>query len=79
MNRDVTALAAASLSPEMPNDILLVGTPTNLMAYDLHHNKDLFFKDVADGVNAIVVRSPSKSSTPLAIVGGNCSVQVGAI
>ncbi|SPQ94801.1 unnamed protein product (mitochondrion) [Plasmodiophora brassicae] len=75
VNRDVTALAAASLSPEMPNDILLVGTPTNLMAYDLHHNKDLFFKDVADGVNAIVVRSPSKSSTPLAIVGGNCSVQ----
>jgi hypothetical protein len=40
-------------------------------------NADLFYKDVADGVNAIAVGClGSAGSTPLAIVGGNCSLQV---
>ena len=61
------------------NDVLLVGTPTNLLAYDVERNADLFHKDVQDGVNAVVVGRLGPidgDASPLAIVGGNCSLQV---
>lgn len=44
-------------------------------AYDVHDNTDLFFKDSPDGVNVIIVGSFGKYNEPLAIVGGNSSVQ----
>ena len=75
-----------------------VGTPTNLLAYDVEENADLFHKvvfintflalklgrkrlfstiqDVSDGVNAIAVGLLGDRETPLAIVGGNCALQV---
>ena len=59
--------------------MLLVGTPTNLLAYDVERNADLFHKDVQDGVNAVVVGRLGlidSDASPLAIVGGNCSLQV---
>jgi Bardet-Biedl syndrome 2 protein len=50
----VTALAAGRLDPAPGGrDCLLVGTPTNLLAYDVEENADLFHKDVQDGVNAV--------------------------
>ena len=33
----------------------MIGTPTNLLAYDVERNADVFHKDVPDGVNALVV------------------------
>ena len=61
------------------SDVLLVGTPTNLLAYDVERNADVFHKDVPDGVNDVVVGrlgAADSDSPPLAIVGGNCSLQV---
>ena len=36
---------------------LLVGTQTNLLAYDVDNNADIFYKDVADGVSCRVALS----------------------
>lgn len=36
---------------------------------------DLFFKDVPDGVNSVVVGIFGELTSPLALVGGNCSIQ----
>ncbi len=52
-----------------------VGTPTNLLAYDVEENADLFHKDVPDGVNSIAVGVVGGREEPLAVVGGNCSLQ----
>jgi Bardet-Biedl syndrome 2 protein len=75
INQRVTSLAAGHLSPDHGRDCLFVGTPTNLLAYDVEENADLFYKDVPDGANAIVVGHTNTSSEPLAIVGGNCALQ----
>ncbi len=45
-------------------------------AYDVENNSDLFYKEVADGANALAVGRVGASERPLAIVGGNCSLQV---
>lgn len=56
-------------------DALLVGTQTNLLCYDVEENSDLFYKDVPEGLNAIAFGKLPSTNDPLAIVGGNCSLQ----
>ena len=33
-------------SPKVERDILAIGTPTSLLAYDVENNSDLFYKEV---------------------------------
>eukprot|EP00742_Colponemidia_sp_Colp-10_P006121 GILJ01006549.1.p1 GENE.GILJ01006549.1~~GILJ01006549.1.p1 ORF type:complete len:712 (+),score=127.24 GILJ01006549.1:705-2840(+) len=75
INRKLTALASGPLDKNRHRDILLVGTQTNLLAYDVETNSDLFYKDVPDGVNAMIFGYVASYDSPLAIVGGNCSIQ----
>jgi len=74
INQHVNAICTGSLD-ESGRDILFVGTPTNLLAYDVENNSDLFYKDVPDGVNALLVGQIGMDPTPMVIAGGNCSVQ----
>jgi hypothetical protein len=57
---------------------LLVGSPGSLQCYDVHLNRDVFFKEVAEGVAVIVAGQLGGSLERLAICGGNCAVQVRA-
>jgi Bardet-Biedl syndrome 2 protein len=78
INQRVTAITTGRIDPEVDRDCLFVGTPTNLLVYDVEKNADVFHKDVADGVNAIAVGyigSGKVADRPLAVVGGNCSLQ----
>jgi len=75
INRKISALACGKLSTKLSRDVLLVGAQTTLLAYDVNENSDLFFKDAPDGVNTIVVGHFADQSSPLALVGGNCSIQ----
>ncbi|KAL4657039.1 Bardet-Biedl syndrome 2 protein-like [Arapaima gigas] len=75
INQAVNSLAAGSLSPGRVGDALLVGSQTNLLAYDVHDNADIFYKEVADGANAIVLGKLGDIPSTLAIIGGNCALQ----
>nr|KAF6318226.1 Bardet-Biedl syndrome 2 [Pipistrellus kuhlii] len=75
INQAVSCLTAGVLNPELGCDALLVGTQTNLLAYDVYNNSDFFYREVADGANAIVLGTLGDISSPLAIIGGNCALQ----
>ncbi|XP_014443267.1 Bardet-Biedl syndrome 2 protein isoform X2 [Tupaia chinensis] len=75
INQAVSCLTAGVLNPELGYDALLVGTQTNLLAYDVYNNSDLFYREVADGANAIVLGTLGDIPSPLAIIGGNCALQ----
>ncbi|KAM9753890.1 BBSome complex member BBS2 isoform 1-T2 [Menidia menidia] len=75
INQAVTCLTAGTLGPNTTGDTLLVGSQTNLLAYDVHDNADLFYREVTDGANAIVLGKLGDISSPLAIIGGNCALQ----
>ncbi|XP_072278942.1 BBSome complex member BBS2 [Pyxicephalus adspersus] len=75
INQSVSCLTAGLLDPHQSCDSLIVGTQTNLLAYDVHNNSDLFYKEIADGANAVVLGSLGDVSCPLAIIGGNCALQ----
>lgn len=63
------------LDPSLDRDVLMVGTQTNLLAYDVHKNSDMFYKEVPDGVSRMLFGKIGTMTQPLAIVGGNCSIQ----
>ena len=69
------SLPSSPFPSQKPANTLLVGTQTNLRAYDVEANSDAFYKDVPDGVYAILHGMLPSIDTPLAIVGGNCSIQ----
>ncbi|XP_070616598.1 BBSome complex member BBS2 [Erythrolamprus reginae] len=75
INEAVSCLTAGMLNPDLGCDSLLVGTRTSLLAYDVHNNADLFYAAVPDGANSIVVGTLGDISSPLAVIGGNCSLQ----
>eukprot|EP00775_Hariotina_reticulata_P010207 gene10207-10368_t len=75
INRQITALATGPLMPKSIRDVLLIGTQNFLQCYDVDQNKDIFFKDIPDGISCLVVGSCGSHSQPLVLVGGNCSVQ----
>ena len=75
INKDITALSCGRLRPSIEREVLLVGTQTNLLAYDVEENADMFYKEVADGVSALIFGHVVGVEAPLAIVGGNCSIQ----
>ncbi|XP_072942598.1 BBSome complex member BBS2-like [Epargyreus clarus] len=75
LSQAVIALASGPLKPDTGRDVLLIGSPTQILAYDVHDNSDLFFKEAQDGVNVIITGTFGKYNKLLAIVGGNSSVQ----
>ncbi|KAF4101311.1 Bardet-Biedl syndrome 2 protein homolog [Onychostoma macrolepis] len=75
INQAVSCLTAGTLGPNTTGHTLLVGSQTNLLAYDVHDNTDIFYKEVTDGANAIVLGKLGDIQQPLAIIGGNCALQ----
>jgi Bardet-Biedl syndrome 2 protein len=70
INKQVTVLGAGPLLANSVRDVLLVGTPTCLHCFDVKQNKDLFYKDVPDGVQCIAVGSYGSQQSMVAVVGG---------
>ncbi|XP_004913585.1 Bardet-Biedl syndrome 2 protein isoform X2 [Xenopus tropicalis] len=75
INQNVSCLTAGVFDPRVGYDSLIVGTQTNLLAYDVHNNSDLFYKEIVDGANAVVLGSLGDITSPLAVIGGNCALQ----
>ena len=76
LNKQITALTCGNIDPLRGRvDILLVGTKTNLLAYDVEFNSDIFYRDVPDGVSAMAVGTLEGRRYPSVIVGGNCAIQ----
>uniref|UniRef100_A0A7S0L2Q7 Bardet-Biedl syndrome 2 protein homolog n=1 Tax=Coccolithus braarudii TaxID=221442 RepID=A0A7S0L2Q7_9EUKA len=75
INRKISTLSSGPLISKSSRETLLVGAQTTLLAYDVLENRDLFFKDAPDGVNTVVVGVIGDLLEPLALVGGNCSIQ----
>ncbi|XP_059059038.1 Bardet-Biedl syndrome 2 protein homolog [Achroia grisella] len=75
LSQAVIAVAAGPIKPDCGRDMLLIGSPTQILAYDVNENTDLFFKEAPDGVNVIITGNFAKYNETLVIVGGNSSVQ----
>ena len=73
MENNGAGSSASSSAQNHNRDLLFVGTPSSLVAYDVERNAESYFRDVPDGVNVLLTGSLSNSK-PLVFAGGNCSV-----
>ena len=76
INKNINCLAAGPLKPELKRDVLIIGSSTSLQVFDLLENKDLFYKEIPDGVHSILLARIPPNPDLLILVGENCSIQV---
>ena len=76
INKEITSLYSCRINPNLNYDVLIVGTKCSLQCYDIIENKDLFYKDMVDGVSALAFGSVKNGECPIIIGGGNCSILV---
>ena len=74
INRKITSLCSGQFKPNEAHETLLVGTESNLLAYNVEKNADLFYKDLPDGAYAICFGRLPSLPDPIVFVGGNCSI-----
>lgn len=82
MSQTITAILAAKVLPNDERDMLIIGSPSHILVYNVHDNKDVFYKECANEVNALAVGhfgeinpGPGVFKNQLLIfVGGNCSI-----
>ena len=76
INRELRALHAAKLETASAHDVLLVGSSTHILAYDVEENRDIFLREVSSGLSSIAVgKIMPGSEDALCLVGGNCSIE----
>ena len=55
-------------------DLLVVGTATDLVVFDVYNNTEVFYKQMDDGVSALCVGPVEAGGPPIIFAGGNCSI-----
>ena len=76
INRELKALHAAHLHAASAGDLLLVGSATHILAYNVEENSDVFLREVSSGLSSITVgKIEQGSDDALCLVGGNCSIE----
>lgn len=55
INQKINSLCCGKFRSGDENDLLVIGTQTSLLVYDVYNNKDLFFKEA--GINLILLRT----------------------
>ena len=68
------ALESGQLDPDRPNDLLFIGSQTNLLVYDVEQNSDVFDYEIADGLNCLCFGRMRGIKEPLVVAGGDCSI-----
>lgn len=75
LSQPVTALKSGKFIPNDDREILLIGSPTHILAYHVDNNTDVFYKEMKEGCRSLVVGNFSSFSMPVILVGGNSCVR----
>ncbi|XP_015781613.1 Bardet-Biedl syndrome 2 protein homolog [Tetranychus urticae] len=75
VNQTIRSLTVGCLKTDSEADVLVLGTPISILTYDVMNNVDIFYREIPDGANALVVGKIGSIESPLAIAGGNCAIQ----
>ncbi|XP_031838360.1 BBSome complex member BBS2 [Nomia melanderi] len=72
---EITALCTGRLNDD-DRDLLLIGTASYILAFNIEDNSDVFYKEMSDGARCIVIGKLGWLPRQVAIIGGNCSVAI---
>ena len=78
INRDISALKAGRIGSDPKGDVLVVGSSSNVLCFDVDENTDIFFKEVNDSVTAIAIGKVDGTvgaDGSIIVVGGSSAIQ----
>lgn len=71
----VTALQSGKLIPNDDHDILVIGSPTHVLAYYVDNNVDVFYKEMREGCRSIVIGQFASFQHSIVLVGGSACIR----
>ncbi|XP_037037764.1 Bardet-Biedl syndrome 2 protein homolog [Bradysia coprophila] len=74
-NQEITAIETGCLKENDSKEILVIGSPTHVLAYNVDDNIDLFYNDVKEGINTILIGMFNKFELPLVVLGCNDNIR----
>ncbi|CDW52033.1 BBS2 Mid and BBS2 N domain containing protein [Trichuris trichiura] len=75
VNQQVKMLSSGRPMGQDARDVIIIGTASHLLVYDVENNCDVFYNRVADGLESIIVGQFGSDGETLIICGGCCSLQ----
>lgn len=72
--KSLASKLAGCLDRSQGRDLLFIGTSQAVQAYDVHHNADVFCRDVPEGVGCLMVGTCNHEMVPLLYVGSSLCV-----
>ncbi|XP_050077103.1 Bardet-Biedl syndrome 2 protein homolog [Anopheles maculipalpis] len=75
MNFPIRAIVAGRLKKDDERDVLVIGSPSHVLAYHVDENCNLFQRDFHEGVRSAVIGSYANNPGNTLIVGGNAVVR----
>ncbi|KHJ40744.1 hypothetical protein D918_09186 [Trichuris suis] len=75
VNQQVKMLSSGRPTLQDARDVIIIGTASHLLVYDVENNSDVFYNRVADGLESITVGQFGGNDETLIICGGCCSLQ----
>lgn len=70
-NQEITAIETGCFGDKDGKEILVIGSPTHVLAYNVDENTDIFYQNVNEGISIILIGLFSKHAEPLVLLGGN--------
>ncbi|THD22172.1 Bardet-Biedl syndrome 2 protein [Fasciola hepatica] len=69
------SLVTGRLLTPADRDIIILGAPTEMIAYDAYDNVDLYYKEMPDGVNTMLISDKlNTKNQAIVLIGGRCSL-----
>lgn len=75
LNKEITCICYGKGEVKSNKSYLFIGSPSSLMCYDIIENRTVYNNEVENGVYCLLSGIFSTFTSPLVIVGGNCSLQ----
>lgn len=70
-NQEIRAIETGCLIKNDSKEILVIASPTQLLAYHVDNNRDVFFHEILEGITSVAIGVIASNEQPMVIVGGN--------
>jgi len=52
-SKDIVSMESGCLDPNKTNELLFIGSQSNLLVYDVEYNSDVFDREISDGLSSL--------------------------
>ncbi|GAB0088836.1 Bardet-Biedl syndrome 2 protein homolog [Sergentomyia squamirostris] len=70
LSQQITAIECGKLNPSDEKEVLIIGSPTHILAYNIEENMDLFYKEIPEGIQTLCIGFIGMVQVPVVVTAG---------